>query len=186
MPTYRRRSIFRSMRARSSDTARRAFTSLLKGTAVRCGCRSTPRTASTARRATSRTRRRTSTGSHPRAEEAPIILTCRLIGGSFVAAAALASAAPAEARNAATDNPAWTYVEARAAAMGGEHRRSAELLAALAEMNANDVTINRKALAEAISAGNMELALRLARRIPLAKLPVDGRMLLIAEELKRG
>ncbi|HZB70294.1 MAG TPA: tetratricopeptide repeat protein, partial [Sphingomicrobium sp.] len=82
--------------------------------------------------------------------------------------------------------PAWTYVQARAAAMSGEHRRSAELLAALAEMNANDTTINRKALAEAISAGNMELALRLARRIPLAKLPVDGRMLLIAEELKRG
>ena len=79
----------------------------------------------------------------------------------MIAAAALAGA-PATARNPATDNPAWTYVQARAAAMSGEHRRSAELLAALAEMNANDTTINRKALAEAISAGNMELALRLA------------------------
>ncbi|HEU5285038.1 MAG TPA: hypothetical protein VFU20_00840, partial [Sphingomicrobium sp.] len=102
-----------------------------------------------------------------------------------VLAAALA-AAPAAARNPATDNPAWTYVQARAAAMSGEHRRSAELLAALAEMNANDATINRKALAEAISAGNMELALRLARRLPQARLPVDARLLLIAEELKRG
>ena len=108
-----------------------------------------------------------------------------MICGSLVAAAVLASA-PAEARNPATDNPAWTYVQARAAAMSGEHQRSAELLAALAEMNANDVTINRKALAEAISAGNMELALRLARRMPTAKLPVDARLLLIADELKRG
>src|SRR5687767_9010617 len=70
--------------------------------------------------------------------------------------------------------------------MSGEHQRSAELLAALAEMNANDATINRKALAEAISAGNMELALRLARRMPTAKLPVDARLLLIADNLKRG
>jgi tetratricopeptide (TPR) repeat protein len=104
---------------------------------------------------------------------------------SMIATAAMA-AAPAAARNPATDNPAWTYVQARAAAMSGEHRRSAELLAALAEMNANDTTINRKALAEAISAGNMELALRLARRMPAAKLPVDARLLLIADELKRG
>ncbi len=70
--------------------------------------------------------------------------------------------------------------------MSGEHRRSAELLAALAEMNANDATITRKALAEAVSAGNMELALRLARKLPNARLPVDARLLLIAEELKRG
>jgi tetratricopeptide (TPR) repeat protein len=108
-----------------------------------------------------------------------------LICGSLVAIAALASA-PAVASSPSTDNPAWTYVQARAAAMSGEHRRSAELLAALAEMNANDATINRKALAEAISAGNMELALRLARRMPLAKLPVDARLLLIADNLKRG
>ncbi|MBA3510692.1 tetratricopeptide repeat protein [Sphingomonas sp.] len=103
----------------------------------------------------------------------------------MIGAAALV-AAPASARNPATDNPAWTYVQARAAAMSGDHRRSAELLAALAEMTADDTTINRKALAEAISAGNMPLALRLARRLPLAKLPVDGRMLLVADELKRG
>ena len=103
-----------------------------------------------------------------------------------MAAAVLVVAAPASARKPTIDNPSWTYVQARAAAMGGDHQRSAELLAALAEMNADDTTINRKALAEAISAGKMQLALRLARRMPLAKLPVDGRLLLVADELKRG
>ena len=83
-------------------------------------------------------------------------------------------------------NSALTYVEARAAAMSGEHRRSAQLLAQLAETNATDATIGRKALAEALGAGNAELALRLARRLPAAELTVDARLLLIADELKRG
>jgi tetratricopeptide (TPR) repeat protein len=108
-----------------------------------------------------------------------------VIGGSVIAAAVLA-AAPAAARNTAPDNPAWTYVQARAASMSGEHGRSAELLATLAESNASDETINRKALAEAISAGDMQLALRLARKLPPAKLAVDARLLVIADELRRG
>ena len=95
-------------------------------------------------------------------------------------------AAPAAARNPATDNPGLTYVQARAASMGGEHGRSAELLAALADMNTDNATITRKALAEAISAGEMDLALRLARRLPQAKLPIDARLLLVADELRRG
>ena len=78
-----------------------------------------------------------------------------------------------------------TYVQARAASMRGEHRRSAELLAALADMNGSDPMINRKALAEAIGAGDMPLALRLARKLPQADLAVDARLLLAADELKR-
>ena len=70
--------------------------------------------------------------------------------------------------------------------MRGEHGRSANLLAALADLNAGDATINRKALAEAIGAGDPELALRLARRQPLSELAVDARLLLIADELRRG
>ena len=79
-----------------------------------------------------------------------------------------------------------TYVQARAAAMSGQHRRSAELLAQLAETNASDSTINRKALAQALGAGNAELALRLARKLPAAEWTVDARLLLIADELRRG
>ena len=90
------------------------------------------------------------------------------------------------ARNPATDNPALTYVQARAASMSGEHGRSAELLAALADSNSSNATINRKALAEALGAGNFQLALRLAGNLPHSELGVDARLLLVAEELRRG
>lgn len=70
--------------------------------------------------------------------------------------------------------------------MSGEHRRSAELLAQLAEGGASNATISRKALAEAIGAGDIELALRLARKLQPAELTVDARLLLIADELRRG
>ena len=90
------------------------------------------------------------------------------------------------ARNPASDNPALTYVHARAAAMSGEHGRSAELLAALADANSADLKISRRALSEALAAGNVELALRLGRRLPLTELPVDGRLLLAADELRRN
>jgi tetratricopeptide (TPR) repeat protein len=101
-------------------------------------------------------------------------------------AAALLALTPASARNPAADNPALTYVQARAAAMSGQHGRSAELLATLADSNSGDATLNRKALAEAIGAGNMPLALRLARKAPPAELGVDARLLLVADELRRG
>ena len=75
----------------------------------------------------------------------------------LMSGAAIVFAAPASARNPARDNPALTYVQARAASMSGEHGRSAELLAALADVNASDLTINRRALSEAIGAGNIDL-----------------------------
>ena len=79
-----------------------------------------------------------------------------------------------------------TYVEARAASMSGEHARSAELLARLAETNAGDATLSRRALGEALGAGDMPLALRLARKLKPAELSVDARLLLIADELRHG
>jgi tetratricopeptide (TPR) repeat protein len=104
-----------------------------------------------------------------------------------MAGAALVLPVPANAaRNPASSNPALTYVHARAASMSGEHGRSAELLAALADAFPSDVTINRRAVGEAISGGNMELAVRLARKMPKNELSVDARLLLVADELLKG
>ena len=92
---------------------------------------------------------------------------------------------PATARLAISD-PARTYVQARAAAMNGDHARAAQLLAALAQAEPSQVEISRKALSEAIGAGQMELALGLMRAVPAAKLQTDARLLLAAEEIRRG
>ncbi|MEO8548057.1 MAG: tetratricopeptide repeat protein [Sphingomicrobium sp.] len=70
--------------------------------------------------------------------------------------------------------------------MSGEHGRSAELLARLAANNVSDVSLSRKALGEALGAGNFNLALQLARKLPPAELTVDARLLLIADELRHG
>jgi len=107
-----------------------------------------------------------------------------MASAALTASAALLAAQPAAARAPTPQSNALTYVEARAAAMSGEHARSAELLARLADSNANDATLNRKALGEAIGAGDMTLALRLARKVPATELTVDTRLLLIADELR--
>src|SRR5437763_6645679 len=130
----------------SSAIARQAFTNLSRARAVSRSCRSTPRIASTARHATSRTRPRTSTGSLPKAAEAPITRTCKLAAGAAGIALAL-GASPAGARLAVSD-AARTYVEARAAAMSGDHARAAQLLAALAEAQPAQTDLARKALSE--------------------------------------
>jgi tetratricopeptide (TPR) repeat protein len=103
-----------------------------------------------------------------------------------VTALALGTApAQALARVNASD-PARTYVQARAAAMSGDHSRAAQLLASLAESQPGQVDLSKKALLEAIGAGQMDLALRLAHGVPAAKLPTDARLLLVAEEIRRG
>src|SRR3954447_9961771 len=132
----------------SSVIVRQAFTNLSRARVVNRGSRSTPRTASTARLATSRTRPRTSTGSPPKAAEAPIIRTCKWLAGAALAAIALGSS-PAAARLSISD-AARTYVQARAAAMSGDHARAAQLLASLAEAQPEQSDIARKALSEAI------------------------------------
>lgn len=88
------------------------------------------------------------------------------------------------ARKAVPIDPARTYVQARAAAMSGEHERSAALLAALAEASGGNLALTRKALGQAIGAGDMPLALSLAHKLPRARLPVDARLLLVADELR--
>ena len=97
---------------------------------------------------------------------------------------ALASV-PAQARLTISDT-ARTYVEARTAAMNGDHARAAQLLAALSEAQPGQTEIAKKALSEALGAGRMELALQLARSLPPASLATDARLLLVGEEIKRG
>jgi len=103
------------------------------------------------------------------------------LGGAALAAIACV-ATPAAARIAGLD-PARAYVEARAAAMNGDHARSAELLATIARAAPGETDIARKALAEALGAGRMDLALKLARSTPSANLASDARLLLVADEL---
>jgi tetratricopeptide (TPR) repeat protein len=92
---------------------------------------------------------------------------------------------PAAARVSVSD-PARIFVQARAAAISGEHARAAQLLASLAEAQPGQADLVKKALSEAIGAGQMNLALSLARGLPVAKLPTDARLLLVAEEIRRG
>ena len=85
-----------------------------------------------------------------------------------------------------TDEAELTYLQARVASISGDHARSAALLATLADAQPDQVDLARRAIGEAISAGQMELAVRLAREIPPAKLTSDARLLLAAEELRRN
>lgn len=106
------------------------------------------------------------------------------MAGAAAIALALGPTQAAAARLAVSD-AARTYVEARAAAMAGDHARAAQLLAALAGAQPDQTDIARKALSEAIGAGDMTLALSLARAVPAAKLPVDARLLKATEEIRR-
>ena len=85
----------------------------------------------------------------------------------------------------APSDPARAYIQARAAAMSGEHARSAALLAALAESQRDQSDLARKALTEALSAGEIDLALSVAAKVPPAKLSTDARLLLVADQVRR-
>lgn len=101
-----------------------------------------------------------------------------------MAALALGSV-PASGR-VSVGNPGRTYVQARAAAMSGDHSQAAQLLASLAEAQPGQVDLAKRALSEAIGAGQMDLALSLSHSVPAEQLPTDARLLLVAEELRRG
>jgi len=84
-------------------------------------------------------------------------------------------------------DPLPTYVSARTAGLVGDYRRSAQLYAALAEANPSDRVVAGRAVAQAISAGDMDLALKLARAMAQnPDLGVDARLLLVADELRGG
>lgn len=73
---------------------------------------------------------------------------------------------------------------ARAAAIEGDHSRSAALLAQLAQSGSSNQTIAKQAVSQAISAGDMKLALRLARDLPADSMPIEARLLQVAEALR--
>ena len=81
-------------------------------------------------------------------------------------------------------DPERTYVAARAAALSGDHGRSAKLLALLVDSRAADPAIARRAVSEAISAGDMQLALRLVGKLPADSRALDARLLVAANEIK--
>ncbi|HEX8840563.1 MAG TPA: tetratricopeptide repeat protein [Sphingomicrobium sp.] len=70
--------------------------------------------------------------------------------------------------------------------MSGDHARAAQLLASLADADPGKVDIARKALGEALSAGQIDVALSLAQRVPAATLATDARLMLVGEEIRRG
>lgn len=115
----------------------------------------------------------------------PITPTCKLA----LALAFLAVPASAAAERERVDflrSCASTFVAARAAADAGDARRAAMLYASLAAADPTDKMVAGRALSQAILAGDMPLALRLARSQPRETLPVDARMLLAADTLRNG
>ena len=113
---------------------------------------------------------------------APTIRTC-----SLALAAALAGwPVAAEAKLPTVRSGASTFVAAKAAADAGDARRSAILFASLAAAEPGNGMVARRALAQAILAGDMPLALTLARSRPAEELAPDARLLLLADELKAG
>src|SRR3546814_838255 len=168
----------------NSVTDRPAFTrSWARKRAIR-GCKSTPRIASTARRAISRTRPRTSTGLFRKAEEDPIIPICKLGLYGTVAGALILPLTAAEA-NREEHALLSAYVQARAAdSIGAVDRASQGYATALALAPQNEMLAAR-ALAQAVEAGDRELAVRSARILEKADLlALDIRLLLLTEALR--
>jgi tetratricopeptide (TPR) repeat protein len=84
------------------------------------------------------------------------------------------------------NDPSLLYVRARTAEALGDTARSARLYASLSAINANDWMLARRAVSSAIDAGSFDLAVLTARRIPAEQLALDGRLLLIADSLRRN
>ena len=69
--------------------------------------------------------------------------------------------------------------------MNGDHARAAELLAMLADAEPGQTQFAQQALSEAIGAGQMDLAVGLAAKMPADKLSTDARLLLVADAVKQ-
>ena len=106
---------------------------------------------------------------------------------SIAVAAALLAAGPAQARSApTTQSDLGLFVGARAAELSGDAERSAALYASLARSDPNSRIVANRAIAQAILAGNMDLALRLIRSAPTRDTGIDTTLLLAADHLARG
>ena len=78
------------------------------------------------------------------------------------------------------------YIAARAADASGDPATASRLLATLVRDMPSEMLLRRRAIGHAIEAGNMELALRLAQRVPAVEASLDLRLLQAAEELRQG
>lgn len=118
----------------------------------------------------------------------PITRICRVPLALLVTVslAEAAAAAPGRERVDFLRSGATTFLTARAAAGAGDARRAAILYASLAAADPGDRTAARRALGQAILAGDMPLALRLAQTQPSDELSADARLLLVAETLRSG
>jgi len=86
---------------------------------------------------------------------------------------------------AAASEPINIFVEARTADAIGDQARAARLFAALAERDPANRGIARRAVSTAIAAGDTALALSVARQMKPADLGLDGRLLIVADLLRR-
>jgi tetratricopeptide (TPR) repeat protein len=81
-------------------------------------------------------------------------------------------------------DPPRVYLAARAAAIDGNHSRSAKLLAQLVDTSTASQSVAKEAVSQAISAGDIKLALRVMKSLPDASTPIEGRFLQVAEALR--
>jgi tetratricopeptide (TPR) repeat protein len=103
----------------------------------------------------------------------------------LISSAALAAfLVPAQASAITRLDPPRIYLAARAAAIDGNHSRSAQLLARLVDTSTASQSVAKEAVSQAISAGDMKLALRLMKSLPDASTPIEGRFLQVAEAIR--
>jgi len=95
------------------------------------------------------------------------------------------SAAEVTRRAPAVESLALTYLQARAAELQGDHARSADLFALLARQGSNPA-LTEKAISTAILAGELPLAMRLSQGLAPDKLPIEAKLLLVADQLRQG
>ena len=97
-----------------------------------------------------------------------------------VLAAAIVAPAGAMTRDAL-----GAYIGARAADASGDPATAARLLATLVRTMPGEPLLRRRAIGHAIEAGEMEIALQLAGRVPVDQAALDLRLLQVADELRR-
>jgi tetratricopeptide (TPR) repeat protein len=103
----------------------------------------------------------------------------------LLASAALATLlAPAPALALTRLDPPRVYLAARAAAIDGNHSRSARLLAQLVDSSTASQSVAKQAVSQAISAGDIKLALRLVKSLPADTTPIEGKFLQVAEAVR--
>mgnify|MGYP003295945659 CR=1 FL=1 len=105
----------------------------------------------------------------------------------MLAGAAIALAtAPVSGRVGQGRDQLSTYVAARAADAEGDPATAAQMFATLVRDMPNDTLLRRRAIANAIEAGDMGLALQLAKVVPIEQTALDLRLLLVADQLRQG